>query len=357
MDSITSLKKSRFPIVSVSNMTPPEEIQPLVDNCLVGENEECRYQDFFKDEEIDQARNSSKYLLHFTPPDNITISYKSFSYGRGSTYHWSTLSQLLKIIKYSREKEFTHFLIIEGDTILEGEDIPVISDIFLQMERENLDFVVSMQQNMGHMSGNAWFSTLSYWEKVCFGMSKGDFLKSTYPSFSCEGYMVSRMKNVGGRGNVIMWDPDFYPVEGFPERWKIIKKMIPNDGLHRSINLFFPRTKEIGLSSSIERNDQSPSDPLSYVWMGTGKRDGSPVFFIWNRYNGETVKKTVIKVTIYNSENQIFSSEYNLYPGGWCWTPVLDLELESRCIVEISVTDKKDNIFNYMDKFGYIGNL
>lgn len=357
-DCIISLKGSGFPIISISNIPPPEGIYPLVEDYVIGENEECRYQEFFTDEEIDKARNFSKYLLHFTPPDGITISYKLFSYGRGSTYHWATLSQLLKIIKYSREKEFTHFLIIEGDTVLEKEDVLVIPDIFLQMERENLDFIISMQQNMGHMSGNAWFTTLDFWEKTCFGMSKEDFLRSTYPSFSCEGYMISRMKKVGGSGNLLMWDPDSCSEKDFPDQWNLVKKRTLRDNeLSRSINLFFPKTKEIGLSSSIDRKDQSPSDPLSYVWMGTGKREGIPVFFIWNRYNGETIKKVEVKISIFNSGNQIFNSEYDLYPGGWGWTPILGLELESYCTVDISVTDKGNNIFNYKDRFGSVGNL
>ena len=356
-DCIISLRESGLPIVSVSNIFPPEEIYSLTEDCIVGENEECRYQEFFTDDEIDKARNSSKYLLHFTPPDGITLSYKLFSYGRGSTYHWATLSQLLRIVKYSREKEFTHLLIIEGDTILEKEDVPIVPDIFLQMEREKLDFIISLQQNMGHMSGNAWFTTTDFWEKVCFGMSKEDFLKSTYPSFSCEGYMISRMKKVGGRGNLLMWDLDSYSEKDFPTNWNLVKRRILESNLSRSINLFFPRTKEIGLSSSIDRKDQSPSDPLSYVWMGTGKREDIPVFFIWNRYNGETVKKAEVKISIFKSGNLIFSSEYNLYPGGWCWTPIMGLELESYCTVEILVTDKEDNIFNYKDRFGTVGNL
>ena len=154
-----------------------------------------------------------------------------------------------------------------------------------------------------------------------------------------------------------MWDLDSYSEKDFPTNWNLVKRRILESNLSRSINLFFPRTKEIGLSSSIDRKDQSPSDPLSYVWMGTGKREDIPVFFIWNRYNGETVKKAEVKISIFKSGNLIFSSEYNLYPGGWCWTPIMGLELESYCTVEILVTDKEDNIFNYKDRFGTVGNL
>lgn len=357
-DCIISLKKSNFPVISISNISPPERIYPLVEDCIVGDNEECRYREFFTDEEIDEARNSSRYLLHFTPPDNIDISYKLFSYGRGSTYHWATLSQLLKIIKYSGDGGFTHFLIIEGDTVLSEEDVHIIPEIFLNMERENLDFIVSMEQNMGHMSGNAWFAAHDFWEKVCAGMTKEDFLRSTYPSFSSEGYMISRMKKVGGRGNLLIWDSDSYQGKDLPKDWRLIKKRVTEeDFLSRSINLFFPKTKEIGLSSSIDRKDQSPSDPLSYVWMGTGKRENLPLFFIWNQYNGETIKKVEAKISIFKSEDQIFNSVYNLYPGEWCWTPIVGLEPESYCTVDISVTDKEDNIFNYKDRFGSVGNL
>ena len=110
--SISSLKNSGLPVISVSNIFTSEKITGIVDDFLVGENEDCRYQDFFTNEELDEARNSSRYLSHYFPNKTEVISYAPFSYGRGSTYHWSAISQFLRIVEYSKVNGFTHFLII-----------------------------------------------------------------------------------------------------------------------------------------------------------------------------------------------------------------------------------------------------
>ena len=87
-ECINSVKKSGFPVVAVSNLVLPEEISSIVEECLIGKNEECKYRDFFTDKEIDKARNLSRYLLDFTPSGGETISYKPFHYGRGSKRYW-----------------------------------------------------------------------------------------------------------------------------------------------------------------------------------------------------------------------------------------------------------------------------
>lgn len=354
---ITSLKKSGYPIVMISNMEIPNEITKDVEEFLAGSNEECSYLDFFTPQEIDSARNSSKYLLHFQPPGGEVISYRSFSYGRGSTYHWSALSQHFLLLDYSISKKIKRALVIEGDIVLRGDDFNKISENFLRMKEKNLDFILSLEHNMGHMSGNAWFTTPDFWKKVCLGMSKEDFLKSTFPSFSSERYMISRMKKIGGKGEVLTWNTDSHLDEDFPDEWEVIKKEFPKEKPARAINLFFPETQDTELSSNIDRKDQSPFDPLSYVWMGTGKKNEDPVFFVLNNYNGETVKKVELSINIFNGEDLIFSSECNLSPEGWFWTPVTGLHLDSYCIVDILITDKEDNTFNYKDRFGSIGNL
>jgi hypothetical protein len=337
-------------------MPSPKGIHLLVDDCLTGENRECRYLDFFSKEEIDYARNSSKYLLHFTPGMGDTIFYPSFSYGRGSTYHWATLTQYLKIIEYSKGKNISHAFIIEGDVILSENDVSRIGEFFASMEEEDLDFIVSMQHNLGHTSGNACFTSIDYWEKVCSGISAEEFLKTTYPSWSAERYVLNRMILSGGRGKILSWEDHGLSNLDFPPDWIVSEFKIP-PGIQspQSVNLFFPKTKKIGLSSSSDRSDQDPTDPLAYVQMGTGKKSGIPVFFIWNTYNGETVKEIKAKITIFNGESIIFNSNYNLSPGVWAWSPIFNLKRNSHCAVEILVVDVNGEEFHFSDRFGSVG--
>jgi SAM-dependent methyltransferase len=354
--SIFSLKNSGLPVISVSNIFTSEKITGIVDDFIVGENEDCRYQDFFTNEELDEARNSSRYLSHYFPSKTEVISYAPFSYGRGSTYHWSAISQFLRIVEYSKENGFTHFLIIEGDSILTPGDISSIGDYFLQMKRENLDFIISLQPHMGHICANAWFTEFNFWEKTCLSMGKEDFMKSTYPSFSSELYLTNRMKKIGGRGNVLAWDPDFYSGNDFPEGWNLMKKTPPESKIRlKSINLFFPETIEIELSSSKDEIKQNTSDPFSYVSMGTGVREGEPIFFILNEYSQENVEKIEVKVCIFNENIQIFQSDYILESGHWAWGKIPDLELNSYCTVGISVIDKSGNSSYFEDRFGSVG--
>jgi len=355
-ECINSIKRSGIPVVSISNISLPERISSKVENCLFGINEECRYQDFLSDEEIDKARNYSRYLLHFIPPGDDAISYRPFYYGRGSTYHWAGLTQQFEIIKYSLEQGITHAFIMEGDVILEDDDVHKISEYFSTMEEEKLDFIVAMQNGFEHMSGNGWFTTIEYWERVCSEMSARDFIKSTWPSFSSEGYVISKMKKSEGNGNLLMWEDDSYPTSDLPGNWRITKTKKSEDEINQnSINLFFPETKRIGLSSSTDRKDQSPEDPLTYVPMGIGRKLDLPVFFIWNRYNGETVKSIKAKVSIFNEDSLIFNSEYDLSPGYWAWTPIYNMMRNSYCKVDIMVFDVQGNKFMFSDKFGSVG--
>ena len=352
-ECINSVKKSGFPVVAVSNLVLPEEISSIVEECLIGKNEECKYRDFFTDKEIDKARNLSRYLLDFTPSGGETISYKPFHYGRGSTYHWAGLTQQVEIVNYSKQNGISHALIIEGDVVLDEKDISKIQSYFSKMEEEKLDFIVAIQDNFGHMAGNGWFTRIDYWEKVCIGMSPEDFLHSTYPSFSSEGYVIDRMKKSGGRGEILSFENQN---PGFPDSWILTKKDLFEDGQGKSpINLFFPATHRVHLSFNLDRKDQSPLDPLQYVYMGTGKMGNMPIFFIHNRYNGETIQKIDAKVYIFDQEFQIFEAKYELYPSCWAWTPIFNMKRNSRCEIEIEVTDKKGDISTFRDKFGSVG--
>lgn len=353
-ECINSVKKSGFPVVAVSNLVLPEEISSIVEECLIGKNEECKYRDFFTDEEIDKARNSSKYLLHFTPSGGETISHRPFYYGRGSTYHWAGLTQQVEIVNYSKQNGISHALILEGDVVLDEKDILKIQSYFSKMEEEKLDFIVAMQNNFGHMAGNGWFTRIDYWEKVCIGMSAEDFLRSTYPNFSSEGYVIDRMKKSGGRGEILSFENQS---PGFPDSWVLSKKDLSEEGQGKSpINLFFPATNRVHLSFNLDRKDQSHMDPLQYVHMGTGKMGNMPIFFIWNRYNGETVIEIKAKISVFNGEIQIFNSEYNLSLGHWAWTPIFNLKRDSHCTVEIVVIEVNGEEFHFSDRFGSVGN-
>jgi hypothetical protein len=356
-ECIYSLKKTGFPIVLVSNMDLPQDVSSLADDCLIGKNTECRYQDFFTDEEIDSARNSSSYLSHFMDPGGELISYRSFGYGRGSTYHWSALTQHNLILKYSEGKKISRFFSTEGDTILDENDLYLIEKNFKLVQEEKLDFIVPVQHNMGHITSPFFLST-EYWKKVCSDFSRGDFLRSTYPSFSSEGYVVSRMIKSGGKGHLLVPDASSQKQENFPSTWTLIETKVPgNTGAHSSTNLLFPETTKVGLSYSSDRNDQDLLNPLEYLTLGVGLKveTDTPLFFIRNRYNGMSVRLVKAKISIFNGDSQIFNSEYNLVPGGWAWSPVSDLKRNSHCTVDITVIDHDRNEFNFFDRFGSVG--
>jgi hypothetical protein len=354
-ECIYSLKKTKFPIVLVSNMDLPIEVSSLADDFLIGKNTECRYQDFFTLDEIDKARNSCRYLLHFNPTAGDVISYNPFFYGRGSTYHWSALTQHNLILKYLEGKNISRFFSIEGDTIPSESDLYLIEKNFTGMKEEDLDFIIPIQPNLGHI-GSPFFLSVDYWRKVCFGFSKEDFLRTTYPSWSAEGYILERMKISGGMGKILIWNLDSFVPENCPMEWIIEKKeIIPGEKFPTSTNLLFPGTKKTDLSSSTDKKDQSPLDPLQYVNVGIGKILNSPVFFIWNRYNGETVKEIKAKISVFNGGIQIFNSEYNLFPSGWAWSPIFNLKRDSHCTVEIVVVGVNGVEFQFSDRFGSVG--
>ena len=160
----------------------------------------------------------------------------------------------------------------------------------------------------------------------------------------------------GGRGKILFWeDPSLSILEFYP-RWILSEFKIPQ-GIEspQSVNLFFPETEKISLSSNTDRPDQDPRDPLTYVQMGTGEKSGLPVFFIRNTYSGEIVKEVKTKITIFDGESVIFESSCNLSSGGWAWSPIFNLKGDSSCTVEIVVVDIRGEEFFFLDKFGSVG--
>ena len=192
-------------------------------------------------------------------------------------------------------------------------------------------------------------------ERIFSGFTALEFLKSTYPQWSAETYIFHRMKIYKGKGKILKWSSDPISTEDFPSIWKVEEKESPRGFVPKSINILFENTSETWLSSSSDRLDQDPADPLTYVRMGTGKKSGIPVFFIWNRYNGETVKEIKAKITIFDGESIIFNSNYNLFPGGWAWSPIFNLKRNSHCAVEILVVDVNGEEFTFSDRFGSVG--
>ena len=351
---ILSLKKTNLPVVLVSNIEIPEDIKSIANHYLDGKNIDCRYEDYFSREEIDYARNHNKYLLDFSYGGEV-ITYRPFHYGYGSTYHWSALKQRDLIISFCKENNIINYFTLEGDTVLDEADVFLIREGFDQMEEEDLDFILALENNLGHICPDFLFISTAHAERIFSGFTALEFLKSTYPQWSAETYIFHRMKKYKGKGKILKWSSDPISTEDFPSTWKIEEKESPKGFVPKSINILFENTSETWLSSSIDSEDQNLSEPLSYVLMGTGKKSDLPVFFIWNRYNREIVKEINAKITIFNGESVTFNSDYNLFPGGWAWSPIFNLKRDSYCKVEIIVTDFNGGNFYFSDRFGSVG--
>jgi hypothetical protein len=348
---IMALRNIDIKIILVSNMNLPKDVSSLADDFIIGENQKCRFQDFYTDDEIDIARNSTRYLTHFAIDDNNVISYIPFGYGRGSTYHWSTLSQNILTLNYSISHGISKMLILEGDVILEKADSLIIPEIFWEMDAENLDFIISIQFETRTQSGNAWFTTSAYWSKVCVDFSPEDFLTTTYPDWSAENYILAKMKLAGGRGNVLTWGNNPFERGEVPEKWRVVEKRIPeNIKFPKSINLFFSETHKIGLSSSQDNKKIDITNPLSFIQAGVGLRL-PPVFFIRNAGD----RKILANASIFNGSQEIFNLSYNLLPDCWCWNDLNGLEENSYCIFQILFDDDFGNQISYTDRFGLIG--
>lgn len=353
-ECILSVKKTGIPVILISNMDLPEDVCILADGYIRGNKEDCRYLDFLTPDQIDFARNSSIYLLHFVTPDGETIHYKPFSYGRGSTYHWEASLQQIDAVKYSRENGITHAFMLEGDVVLDERDVHVIPQKFSQMEKEGIEFIIPMNPISDQISGNVWFISTEYLEKICEGMSPSHFLNSTYPSFSAERYIMKRMEKSGGNGIILSHSSYFRSITDFTSLWHPVEvDTLISDPT--PVNLIFPHTKKIGLSSNIDRKDQDPSDPLTYIFFGIGEKSGHPVFFIRNVYDEESVQKIRARICIFNDDFKIFESEYDLPPGYWAWDPIFNIEINSHCEIEIETVDKEGKIFTLKDRFGSVG--
>lgn len=50
-----------------------------------------------------------------------------------------------------------------------------------------------------------------------------------------------------------------------------------------------------------------------------------------------------------------FETKYELYPSCWAWTPIFNMERNSRCEIEIGVTGKRGDVYIFRDKFGSVG--
>lgn len=354
-ECVNSVKNIGLPVVSISNLLMESSILDLFDNFKTGQNQQCCFEDYFTDLEIDFARISSKYLLYFTTPDGDQIYYRQLSYGRGCTYHWSTLSQFKLILDYCKDKNIDYFFSLEGDCVIDESDTGRVKEYFELMSKENLDFLVSLGPMFDFMSGNACFFKTSYLEKCFEGTSCEDFLKSTYPSFSAESYLFNRLIQNGGKSKLFLFDSDLR--NEFPENCSIERKIIDNLGENfEPIKLLYPNTKKMHLSISTDRLDQSPLEPLKYVDIGLGTKNGQDVIFIWNQYNGQTVSEVHISIKIMNDIDVIFQSNYRLSPGVWSWDPIFNLNSKSHCEIKLKIIDitKKEFITSY--RFEHIKN-
>ena len=352
---VESLKKSNFPVVSISNFPIPEDVLSIFDDYYVGINEECCFDDIFTTVQTDEARNNSRFLLHFDLGSNETISYKSFGYGKGCTYHWSALNQMNYIINYCKDKNISHAMIFEGDSIVDIQDIEKIKEYFNLMICEELKFLLSTSPMFEFMSGNVWFCEIKYVTDFFSNTSCQDFLKSTYPNFSAESYLYNKLLSGGGRGKIFLHECD--SLERIYGNCLIEKIFTNNDNLNcNPLNLFFPNTTEVNLSQSTKRIDQRAFEPLTYIDLGIGKLKEQDVLFIWNKFNKTSIDRIFLEISIKDKDKEIFYNLYESFPDVWFYTPIYDLTVSSYCLVKIRVIDitKKEFITSY--RFEHIKN-
>jgi hypothetical protein len=336
--TLESLRKTGFPIISISNYEINKEILELFDDHYTGKNSECCFQNYFSDIEIDWARLNSKYLCQFYPSHSQEINYRQFSYGRGCTYHFSVLSQWTYTLSFFRNERYTHGFIIEGDNILNNKDLDKISDYFNELESQNLNFIFALPLMFDFMVATAWF--FKYSPELDFELSCEKLLRSTYPSFACEKFLYQNLINTNLPGKIIINENDKRIPDGAPgncsfEIRKNLSTVVQTDG----INLFFPNTELHNLSSSQDKFYQSPLDPLSYIETGIGKIGGQDVFFCWNRYNGNTVKSVLVQVTILESHKIIWENSSETFPGVWYYSILPQIYSHYLCRIKFCVTD------------------
>ena len=354
-ECVSVLKMSEFLVVSVSNYNISDDLLSLFDDYYTGANQDCCFDNIFESNKIDEARQKSKYFFHFNSDNGLKISYKPFSYGRGCTYHWSALNQMNYIIDYSKKKNIMHALVFEGDAILEIEDLPKIKNFFQSMIDEKLKFIIPTSPMFYFMCGNAWFFEIDYVSRCFSDTSCEDFLKSTWPNFSAESYLYNRLINGFETGKILLHEDDNL------ERNIgncVIEKISRSEHFseHNPLNLFFPKTMKVNLSSSIDRIDQNPFEPLTYVDIGVGKLSDQDVLFIWNRYKKTKIEKVLIDVLIKDNETELFSQLYETYPNFWYYATINNLTIYSHCQIKIKVIDTNKKEFHSSYRFEHIKN-
>lgn len=352
-ECVQSVKKIGLPVISISNLELETDVLDLFDDYVTGENETCCFGEFFSDSEIDLARMSSRFFIYFTTPWGDTINYKQLSYGRGCTYHWSALNQFNIILQYCKKKNIDYFLTLEGDCVIDDEDLPKINEYFETFDREKFDFCAMIGNLFYYICANVLILRTSYLERSFENVSCEDFLKSTYPNFAAESYLFERLLKNGGKGKIFMFNSD--KRDFLPESCVVERKFVENenDGLN-PIKLFFPNTKKMYLSVSTDRMDQSPLEPLKYVEIGLGTKNNEDVFFTWNKYNGSSVERVSVQVNIFNGSTIIFSNLYDMPIGTWHYTPIFNLTMDSHCEITMKVLDINKKEFHTTYRFKHL---
>jgi hypothetical protein len=317
---LSSVKNLNIPIFVFSNMNIDKKyLDDANEFIYTGENKMVSASDFLSVHDITLARNTTKYRHHLTFDNNI-ITYIPITYGTEKSYYWALTKLYQKSFEYVYDKGFTHFMLLQYDTVLNGDSVGLVNDYLNELYSSDLDGIISVDPNMGnnHMNDYAFFGATKWWNELFLSTSAEEFYTITFPNWTIEEYYFTKCKNKEGnikfkiRSNLEEWEKDYY--HDTPSNW--IKDIINSD-TRESINLFFPSIKDAGLSNywetpnfDIEKSLVVSIRPLNDLYQ----------IFVWNKLISEQDKKIIVTISfpkINESDLDVDPIHLELLPGVW----------------------------------------
>jgi hypothetical protein len=284
-----------------------------------GENKMVSASDFLSIQDVTLARNTTKYRHHLTFDDSI-ITYIPITYGTEKSYYWALTKLYQKSFEYVCDKGFTHFMLLQYDTVLNDDSLTLVNDYLNELSSSNLDGLISVDPNMGnnHMNDYVFFGSTKWWNELFTSTSPEEFYTMTFPNWTIEEYYYTKCKNKDGnikfkiRTDLEEWEQDYY--HDAPSNW--VRDDI-NCHTRESINLFFPSIKDAGLSNywetpvfDIEKSLLVSIRPINGIYQ----------IFVWNKLISEHDKKINVNISFpieNESDVEVGSIHLELLPGIW----------------------------------------
>jgi hypothetical protein len=315
---INSFKKIDIPVFVFANMFIDSEFLENSDDFIqAGDNKMYGPLDFISLEKVTEARKACKYLSYISTGPDSEINFLHINYGCDKNYYWACINLYKSAFTYANANGYTHFMLIQSDTLMSEDDTNIINQYFQYMNDKDLDGDFAVDGHMGdnHLNGDVFFGKVNWWNDIFKTMTPKDFYDVTFPNWTPEEYFYLKLIEKRGKFIIRIKESKYsnYYYNNLPEGWY---KNVQVCESNYPANLYFPNLLLIGSASHLETENFNVDKSLTISIL---PKDNYYELFIINRAISPYDKIIDVKLEFLNKETSdiICVSEYTIYPGTW----------------------------------------